>query len=61
MAPALQKSKVELEKRMLHDSLEHKLHERPKPTELVEQGILTGEEKKNRSDFQKKKSLIKCR
>ncbi|CEI99687.1 hypothetical protein RMCBS344292_13769 [Rhizopus microsporus] len=40
VAPALQKSQFELERSMIHDSLENKLHERPDRTKLIEQGIL---------------------
>lgn len=42
VAPALQQSQRELEKHQLQDKLEHKISDRPKPEQLVEQGILTG-------------------
>ena len=39
-APALQGQQRELEKHMRADSLEQKLQQRPKPEELVKEGIL---------------------
>lgn len=42
VAPALQERQHELEKSILQDTLEHKIKERPSPSALVEQGILTG-------------------
>ena len=41
-APALQEKQRELEKHMRADSLEKKLQERPKPEELIKEGILQG-------------------
>ena len=43
-APALQGHQKELEKHMRADSLEHKLQNRPKPEELVKEGILEPDE-----------------
>ncbi len=42
MAPSLQRHQHELERNLIQDTLEHKIHDRPNPAELVEQGILTG-------------------
>jgi hypothetical protein len=42
-APALLASQRELERHMRADSLENKLKERPKPEELIKEGILEGE------------------
>ena len=42
-APALQEKQKELEKHMRADSLEKSLKERPKPEDLVKEGILQGE------------------
>lgn len=42
VAPALQRHQQELERSLLQDTLEHKIHDRPDPAKLVEQGILTG-------------------
>ena len=39
-APALQGQQRELAKHMRANSLEHKLQQRPKPEELVKEGIL---------------------
>lgn len=39
-APALQANQRSLEKRMRADSLEQKIQHRPKPEELVKEGIL---------------------
>lgn len=39
-APAIQGQRKELEKHMRADSLEQKLQQRPKPAELMEEGIL---------------------
>ena len=39
-APALQEKQRELEKHMRMDSLEQKLQSRPRPEELVKEGIL---------------------
>lgn len=39
-APALQGQQKELKKHMRADSLEHKIQQRPKPEELVKEGIL---------------------
>ena len=39
-APALQASQRDLEKHMRADSLEQKIQNRPKPDELVKEGIL---------------------
>jgi len=39
-APALQASQKSLEKHMRADSLEHKIQSRPRPEQLVEEGIL---------------------
>ena len=44
MAPALQAHAKELEKHMRADSLEHKIKERPDPEQLIERGILEGNE-----------------
>jgi len=41
-APALQSNQRELEKHMRRDSLEKQLQNRPKPEELVKEGILEG-------------------
>lgn len=43
-APALQASQKSLEKHMRADSLEHKIQQRPKPDELIKEGILKGDE-----------------
>jgi hypothetical protein len=43
-APALQAQQKALERHMRADSLEHKLQQRPKPEELVKEGILEAEE-----------------
>jgi hypothetical protein len=42
VAPALQRQQHDLERHLLQDTLEHKIHDRPEPAELVQQGILTG-------------------
>lgn len=39
-APSLQGHQKDLEKHMRADSLDHKLQSRPKPEDLVSQGIL---------------------
>ena len=41
-APALQAHQKELEKHMRRDSLDSKLQKRPKPEDLINQGILEG-------------------
>jgi RPEL repeat len=43
-APALQASQKSLEKHMRADSLEQKIQHRPKPEELVKEGILEADE-----------------
>lgn len=43
-APALQGHQKELEKHMRADSLEQKIQQRPKPEELVREGILKEDE-----------------
>jgi hypothetical protein len=43
-APALQANQKALEKHMRADSLEQKLQQRPKPEELVKEGILEADE-----------------
>jgi hypothetical protein len=43
-APALQANQKALEKHMRADSLEHKLQQRPKPEDLVREGILEADE-----------------
>jgi RPEL repeat len=43
-APALQANQRSLEKRMRADSLEQKIQHRPKPDELVKEGILEPDE-----------------
>lgn len=43
-APALQGQQKELEKHMRADSLEQKIQQRPKPEELVKEGILRPDE-----------------
>lgn len=43
-APALQGQQKELKKHMRADSLEHKIQQRPKPEELVKEGILGADE-----------------
>lgn len=43
-APALQANQRALEKHMRADSLEHKIQQRPKPEELVKEGILGQDE-----------------
>lgn len=43
-APALLASQRELERHMRADSLENKLKERPKPEELIKEGILEADE-----------------
>ena len=43
-APALQGQQKELERHMRADSLEHKIQQRPKPEELVKEGILQADE-----------------
>jgi hypothetical protein len=43
-APALQAQQKALERHMRADSLEHKLQQRPKPDELVKDGILEADE-----------------
>ena len=43
-APALQGQQRELEKHMRADSLEQKIQHRPKPEELIKEGILTVDE-----------------
>jgi hypothetical protein len=42
-APALQAHQRELERHMRADSLEKQLQNRPKPDELIKEGILEGE------------------
>lgn len=42
-APGLQEKQRELEKHMRADSLENKLQKRPRPEELVKEGILREE------------------
>lgn len=42
-APALQEKQHELERHMRADSLEKSLQNRPRPEELVKEGILKGE------------------
>lgn len=41
-APALQEKQRELEKHMRADSLEKQLSNRPKPEDLIKEGILNG-------------------
>jgi hypothetical protein len=43
-APALQEKQRELQKHLRKDSLEKKLQGRPKPDELIKEGILEAEE-----------------
>jgi RPEL repeat len=43
-APALQANQRALEKHMRADSLEQKIQHRPKPEELVKEGILEADE-----------------
>lgn len=43
-APALQAHQKELERHMRADSLEKSLHNRPKPEELIKEGILQPDE-----------------
>ena len=43
-APALQAHQRELEKHMRRDSLEKQLQNRPKPEDLVREGILEADE-----------------
>ena len=43
-APALLDKQRELAKHMRADSLEHKLQQRPKPEDLVKEGILAADE-----------------
>jgi RPEL repeat len=43
-APALQANQRSLEKHMRADSLEHKIQHRPKPEDLVKEGILEADE-----------------
>ena len=43
-APALQGNQRQLEKHMRKDSLEQKIQNRPKPDELVKEGILEADE-----------------
>lgn len=43
-APALQAQQKALERHMRADSLEHKLQQRPKPEDLVKEGILDADE-----------------
>lgn len=43
-APALQANQRALEKHMRADSLEQKIQHRPKPEELVKEGILDADE-----------------
>jgi hypothetical protein len=43
-APALQASQRELEKHMRKNSLEHKIQKRPKPEDLIKEGILGADE-----------------
>ena len=43
-APALQGQQKELERHMRADSLEQKIQQRPKPEELVKEGILQADE-----------------
>jgi hypothetical protein len=43
-APALQANQKALEKHMRADSLEHKLQQRPKPEDLIREGILEADE-----------------
>ena len=43
-APAIQGQQKELAKHMRADSLEQKIQHRPKPDELVKEGILTEDE-----------------
>lgn len=43
-APALQANAKELERHMRADSLEHKIQNRPKPEDVISQGILDVEE-----------------
>ncbi len=43
-APALQGQQRELEKHMRADSLEQKIQHRPKPEELIKEGILAADE-----------------
>lgn len=43
-APALQGQQRELQRHMRSDSLEQKLQQRPKPEELIKEGILEHDE-----------------
>ena len=43
-APAIQAQQKDLERHMRADSLEQKIQHRPKPDELVKEGILTEDE-----------------
>ena len=43
-APALQANQKSLEKHMRADSLEQKIQQRPKPDDLVKEGILEADE-----------------
>ena len=43
-APSLQGQQKELERHMRSDSLEQKLQQRPKPEELIKEGILEADE-----------------
>lgn len=43
-APALQGQQRELQRHMRSDSLEQKLQQRPKPEELIKEGILESDE-----------------
>ena len=43
-APAIQGQQKELERHMRADSLEQKIQHRPKPEELIKEGILNADE-----------------
>ena len=43
-APSIQAQQKALEKHMRADSLEHKIQQRPKPEELIKDGILNADE-----------------
>ncbi len=43
-APSLQEKQRELERHMRADSLEQKIQQRPKPEELIKEGIMEADE-----------------
>lgn len=58
VAPSLQRQQHELERHLLQDALEHKIQERPEPSQLIEQGILTGNTHTHTQINAKKKKFL---